>query len=225
MSSFRDLRGIVPAIALTAALACAGCERTTKTAAGWTADVQTAMKQAGAEKKDLLLDFTGSDWCIWCQRLATEVFNTEEFRKEAPKSFVLVELDFPNDGSKLSAQTKKQNQEWSERLGVQGFPTIFLADEQGLPYAKTGYKPGGAQKYLAHLAELRNVRARRDEALAKAKAATGAEKARLLDAALEVVGAPLLPAYAEQVKEILALDAENAAGLKSKYEGKLKLAR
>jgi len=188
----------------------------------WLTDVQAAVKQAEKQNKDILMDFTGSDWCIWCIRLGKEVFSTEDFKNEAPKNFILVELDFPQDASELSAETKKQNEEWSQKLGVEGFPTIFLADAKGMPYAQTGYQVGGAKKYLAHLDELRKVRVKRDEALANAAKSEGAERAKALDAALEAVGESLaLTAYVDRIKEIILLDGDGAAGLKAKYQQKL----
>ena len=62
---------------------------------GWTNDFEAAKTKAKKEGKHLLLDFTGSDWCGFCIRLHGEVFSKEVFRKEVPKHFVLVELDFP----------------------------------------------------------------------------------------------------------------------------------
>jgi hypothetical protein len=32
----------------------------------WISDFEAAKKQATDEKKSLILDFTGSDWCGWC---------------------------------------------------------------------------------------------------------------------------------------------------------------
>jgi thioredoxin-related protein len=208
---------------LTLALAVGWAPRAQAGGAGWSQDMTAAMKQAASEKKDLLMDFTGSDWCGWCIRLNKEVFDQDAFKKEAPKKFVLVELDFPQDESKLKPEIKKQNQMWGEKLGVQGFPTIYLADEKGVPYAKTGYQAGGAEKYLEHLNELGKIRVARDQALASAAKAQGVDKAKHLDKALVAVGDELaFSVYADQVKEVVALDAKNAAGLKDKYEQKLK---
>ena len=46
--------------------------------ADWIADYDEAVKIAKAEGKDLLVDFTGSDWCGWCIKLHDEVFSFEE---------------------------------------------------------------------------------------------------------------------------------------------------
>ncbi|MFZ9201842.1 MAG: thioredoxin family protein [Opitutales bacterium] len=119
---------------------------------GWLTDLDAAKKQAAAEKKDILIDFTGSDWCGWCIKLDKEVFSTSEFK--AQKQFVLVSLDFPRK-KQIPAEAKAKNEALMKKWGVQGFPTIILANAAGEAYAETGYQEGGPVKYLAHLTELR----------------------------------------------------------------------
>ncbi|HPD14441.1 MAG TPA: thioredoxin family protein [Planctomycetota bacterium] len=197
--------------ALTALPAFAGEE------AAWTENAADAMAAAAKDGKDLLIDFTGSDWCGWCMRLDKEVFSQEAFTAAAPKSFVLLKLDFPRERP-LSEATKKQNAEWQAKFRISGYPTIVLADAAGRPYARTGYQEGGAEKYMQHLVALRKIRVQRDEALAKAQAAEGVEKAKLLDAALAPIDASLVMGnYEDVVAEIVKLDADNKAGLRNKY--------
>ena len=183
----------------------------------WTENADEAMKAAAKEKKDLFIDFTGSDWCGWCTRLDKEVFSQKAFVDEAPKHFVFLKLDFPRR-RKLSEAIKKQNAEWKSRMPVRGYPTIVLADAAGKPYATTGYRRGGPEPYLEHLAELRAIKPKRDELLAKAAGAEGIEKAKALDAALSVLAANIVQAsYGDVMDEIVKLDADNKAGLKAKY--------
>ena len=92
----------------------------------WQTDFKAAQAQAKKEKKFLLVDFTGSDWCGWCIKLHNEVFDKEAFKSEAPKQFVLVELDFPHQ-KKQSDELKKQNKELSEKYNIEGFPTVLDA--------------------------------------------------------------------------------------------------
>ena len=142
----------------------------------WVTDFEKAKATAAAEGKDLLIDFTGSDWCGWCIKLRKEVFDLDAFKTAGPKNFVLVELDFPQNKSKLSKETQEQNAKLQTQFGIQGFPSIVLADAQGRPYAQTGYQAGGPDKYLPHLDELRAVKAKRDEAWKKAEGAQGDRK-------------------------------------------------
>ncbi|MEM7384227.1 MAG: thioredoxin family protein, partial [Verrucomicrobiota bacterium] len=153
---------------------------------GWVTDFAAAKKTAEAEKKDLLMDFTGSDWCGWCIKLKEEVFSKEAFKKEAPNHFVLVELDYPRQTEQDPA-TKAQNEKLRTEYAIQGYPTIYLADSKGTPYARTGYQPGGSAAYLPHLSELRQVREKRDAAMTEAAKAEGLEKAKLLAKALETM--------------------------------------
>src|SRR5690606_6961120 len=47
----------------------------------WMTDYEAALKLAKKEKKVVLADFTGSDWCGWCIKLKEEVFSTPEFQE------------------------------------------------------------------------------------------------------------------------------------------------
>jgi len=118
----------------------------------WLTDLDEAKKVAAKEKKDILVDFTGSDWCGWCIRLKKEVFDQPEFA-EASKKFVLVELDFPR-GKKQSPEVKAKNEALAKHYAISGFPTILLLDAQGEVYAQAGYQEGGAKKYLELLGVL-----------------------------------------------------------------------
>ena len=196
---------------------------------GWLVDYEKAKAQAAKEGKDILIDFTGSDWCPPCRALKTRVFDQDEFKAEVHKNFVLLELDYPRGERALAAQTpeiKEQNAELNTRFAIQTFPTIMLVDAEGRPFAKTGYQKGGPENYLKHLAKLSEQKAARDKALAvKGK---GIERAKQLDAALKSIQAKLggdsakslvLGTYDDVVSEIIELDADNKAGLKASYVG------
>ena len=116
----------------------------------WNDNLEKAVEQARKENKAVLVNFTGSDWCIWCKRLSAEVFQQKEFEEYAKKSLVLVMLDFPKD-IQQSQETKEYNNKLAQKYGIQGFPTILLIDGQGNLVAQTGYQPGGAAKYVEHL--------------------------------------------------------------------------
>jgi thioredoxin-related protein len=135
---------------------------------GWLTDIDAAKKTASESKKDLLIDFTGSDWCGWCIKLNDEVFKHDAFKTGVKDSFVLVEIDFPREKGKLPEDARKRNTELGEKYAVESYPTILLCDAEGKPYAATGYEEGGPEKYVGHLNELRKNKVKRDEAFAKA---------------------------------------------------------
>ena len=184
----------------------------------WQTDFAAAQAQALKEKKLLLLDFTGSDWCGWCIKLKKEVFSQELFQKEAPKDFILVKLDFPQK-SQLEEKLTKQNQALSKMYKISGFPSILLTDAEGVEFARTGYQAGGPQAYLDHLQGfVKNFQ--QFEALeAEASKLDGIEKAKKLDQAIAL----LLQNGSQRdssklVDEIIALDKDGKAGLRAKYE-------
>ena len=190
---------------------------------GWTADFEAAKKEAAGSGKDLLVDFTGSDWCGWCIKLNKEVFQHDEFKTGVKDGFVLVELDFPKDKSKIPAETLEQNKALGKKYGVRGYPTILLLDAEGRPYAKTGYRKGGPEAYVTHLNELKASRVARDEAFKKADQSEGIEKAKALVAALssiKVDDSMISKFYAETVAKIKELDPEDQTGYVKK--GQLK---
>ena len=107
----------------------------------WLTDFAAAKKQAAADKKPILMFFTGSDWCIWCQRLHEGVLDKPEFADFA-KKLVLVELDFPQE-KQLPAELKKQNAELAEKFKVDGYPctVVLAADGETVMGRLSGYSP------------------------------------------------------------------------------------
>jgi len=190
---------------------------------GWTSDFEAAKKQAADGKMDLLIDFTGSDWCGWCIKLNDEVFSKDAFKSGVKDKFVLVELDFPRDDSKLTPETKAQNEALQKKFNVQGFPTIVLADAEGRPYATTGYKEGGAEKYVEQLDELKQRHVKRDEAFKKAKSLEGVEKAKVLLGAIDAMELPDEMAaafYGDVIEQIKKSDPKDETGYAKKQDQK-----
>ena len=138
-----------------AAVICAGVASATSTPAGWTDDFEAAKKQAAAEGKLMLVDFSGSDWCGWCKKLDREVFAKPEFLKGVKKDFVLVMIDSPRDKSLLSEKATKQNPELQRQYKISGYPTVLILDAEGEVLEKTGYREGGPKKYVKYLLDVK----------------------------------------------------------------------
>lgn len=120
-----------------------------KAKAKWHTNFKKAQELAKKEKKLLLVDFTGSDWCGWCVRLKKEVFNKPAFKAWAAKNVVLVELDFPKRKMQ-DAATKKQNNALRQKYGIRGYPTILFLKPDGTKVGKSGYKRGGPEVWTKH---------------------------------------------------------------------------
>ncbi len=121
----------------------------------WKTDLPKALEQAKTEKKMVLLDFTGSDWCPPCKGLHNTVLTSSEFSKFAKDNLVLVELDFPR-AKKQSDELKKANEELSKKYGIRGFPTIIVLDADGKElFREVGYSGTSAKDYVAKLAKVK----------------------------------------------------------------------
>src|SRR5262249_54527654 len=113
----------------------------------WQTDYKKAVALAKKQNKLLLIDFTGSDWCVWCQRLDGEVFSKPEFKKWADEKCILVKLDFPRK-KELPPEVKEWNEKFARRHGVQGFPTIVVLDAHERAVARLGYAKGGPSAWI-----------------------------------------------------------------------------
>ncbi len=109
---------------------------------GWLTDFKKAQAQSLKDKKPMLVNFTGSDWCGWCIKLDREVFSKKEFQKWAKENVILVKLDFPRK-SKQTAAEKKANRALANKYGVRGYPTILFINGKGEAVGKSGYMKGG----------------------------------------------------------------------------------
>jgi protein disulfide-isomerase len=138
-----------PTRRLLAACAAALIAVTAARAAEWTEDYAAAAAQAKKEHKMILLDFTGSDWCVWCQRTDKEVFETQKFKAFADQKLVLVKVDFPKSRPMPDA-VKAQNAKLQEKFGVEGLPMlVVLSPNEKVVFTQEGYKEGGPDAFLA----------------------------------------------------------------------------
>lgn len=138
--------GTFVALALTGAMAAESV--------AWQTDAVKAQAQAKTEKKLVLLDFTGSDWCSWCIKLNKEVFSQPEFAEYAKKNLVCVEVDFPIK-KKLSDAQKKANDALAKKYDIKGYPTIIVLNGEGQKVGELNYMKGGPKAFLAELDKLK----------------------------------------------------------------------
>lgn len=134
-------------VALVGFILC-GCQQEAVAAGDlWVEDYDAALKQAAAENKHVLVNFSGSDWCGWCIRLDREVFSQSEFKDYAKENLILVLVDFPNSQPQ-SADQKTANDALAKKHGIQGFPTVLILNPQGEVVERTGYQEGGPAAYV-----------------------------------------------------------------------------
>jgi protein disulfide-isomerase len=120
-------------------------------AADWTEDYSAGLAQAKKEHKLLVLDFTGSDWCVWCKRTDQEVFSTQKFKDFADQNLVLVRVDFPRAVAQSDA-VKAQNAKLQDKYQVEGYPTLIVLDpDEKVVVKQVGYREGGPDAFIAQL--------------------------------------------------------------------------
>ena len=114
----------------------------------WQTDYKQALVQAAKEKKRLLLDFTGSDWCPYCVQMEKEVLTQPDFKVYAAHKLILVKLDFPRKKQMPPAESE-QNQKLQQEFAIEGFPTYVLLDPAGTEMRRqVGYLEGGPKEFI-----------------------------------------------------------------------------
>ena len=115
----------------------------------WLTSWEEAVARSKKEKKPILVDFTGSDWCGWCIKLKKEIFETKDFKDWARDKVILLELDFPRRKAQ-KAELKQQNAGLRKKYKVRSYPTILFLDAEGKVLGKSGYRPDGPKAWVAH---------------------------------------------------------------------------
>ena len=202
------IRQILPIVVAACIAPCFAAE-------GWLTDMDAAKKEAAEQKKDLMIEFTGSDWCPPCMQLRANVFSKPDFQKEAQKNFVLLELDYPR-GKEQSAEMKAANQKLAEQYGVTGFPTVVYADASGKPFG--GFVGGRPREDVVKAMQdtLKNKEALQAAEICVAKASTDEAKVAALMEVLKLAPKEYVDNFYGDVKaEIKKLDKDDKSGLKA----------
>lgn len=100
----------------------------------WETNFHEAKIEAIKDKKLILVNFSGSDWCLPCIQLRKTIFESDEFKNYAVENLVLVNADFPRQNKhKLTPEQKKLNEDLAAKFNPDGkFPytVLMTSDEQ-----------------------------------------------------------------------------------------------
>lgn len=204
----------------TAPSANAVAETGTATPSGWTDNFADAKKQASDEDKDLFVIFTGSDWCGWCVRFEEDIISPDGFTEELSETFVPVFIDMPNNKSLLSENAQKQNPVLVAQYGIDTYPTVLLMDSDGDVFARTGYMPGGPEKFLDAVKKMAETGKNSPEYKAKKalkKVPQGENRVKQLDEILAPLPTDAQIENVVYVDEVLAADPDGSLGYRAKY--------
>jgi thioredoxin-related protein len=116
----------------------------------WNTNFEDVKVKAEKENKNILLVFSGSDWCGPCIKLDKAVWKSPEFQVEADKSWVIYKADFPKKkANQLSSEMIKSNNKLAEEYNKNGsFPLVVLLDKKGKVIGMTGFKNVSAPDYI-----------------------------------------------------------------------------
>ncbi len=123
-------------------------------AQNWETNLETAKQKAAEENRNILLVFSGSDWCIPCMKLEKNIWESKAFINDSNQHFVLLRADFPKrKANALSKEQQKENDKLAEIYNKNGlFPMVAILDKTGKMIASTGYKDVSPKEYIAMLA-------------------------------------------------------------------------
>lgn len=116
----------------------------------WTTSLEVAKTEAASSNKNILLVFSGSDWCAPCIKLDRTIFQSDVFKAEAERKWVLLKADFPKKkGNALSETQTESNKKLAEKYNKEGnFPLVVLLDATGKVLGITGYKNVSPTEYV-----------------------------------------------------------------------------
>ncbi len=102
---------------------------------------EECLTKAKDEQKQILMIFTGSDWCKPCIQLKESIIETEKFESFANKNLILFLVDFPY---KRKNQLPEIERAHNERIALEyngegSFPKAVILDEQGKKIAELFY--------------------------------------------------------------------------------------
>jgi len=123
-----------------------------RTDVNWYTDYDKAIKQSKKQNKNLLVYFTGSDWCAPCKKLKTDLFATDEF-KTLSDDYILLYIDIPMNKDLISTQQLTHNKALLPRYNKKNvFPLLKVIDPSEKELGElSGYSMNGEIQYHLNL--------------------------------------------------------------------------
>jgi len=120
----------------------------------WQYNLDEAFKLAEKSDKNVLVYFTGSDWCPPCKMLKKDLFETIEFT-DVSKNYVIIYVDMPRNQNLLTPEQMKHNKGVVATYNKKGvFPLLKILSNKGKTLDEySGYAMNGGIRH--HLRLLR----------------------------------------------------------------------
>ena len=116
----------------------------------WQTNFEEAKKMATEQDKNVVIVFSGSDWCAPCIKLDKNIWQSEAFKKGASAEWVLVKANFPRKkANELPKEQTEHNRKLAEKYNVEGsFPLVVVLDKNGKVLGKMGFKNVSPEEYI-----------------------------------------------------------------------------
>ena len=116
----------------------------------WQTNFEEAKKIATEQDKNVVIVFSGSDWCAPCIKLDKNIWQSDTFKKEAVEDWIVVRADFPRKkANELSKEQTEHNRKLAEKFNLEGsFPLVVVLDKNGKVLGKMGFKNVSPDEYI-----------------------------------------------------------------------------
>ena len=180
----------------------------------WLANFEEAAAKAKTLNRDVFVFVGGNDWSAASRAYKASVIASPQLPPSLGSDFLWLEIDHPELPSDAQKAAAKANRDFN--VTIHNYPGIVLLDAEGRCYLKLEAPQGGVGELAAAVKAARALKARRDGELALAAKATGAESARHLGAALDVLGPMCLQngkqSHRKLLDDLKKLDPNDAVG-------------
>lgn len=110
----------------------------------WQTDLDRALAMAKANQSKVIVDVY-TDWCGWCKKMDKNIY-TDPKVVALSSRFVFVKLDAEDGG---------QGQRFASRMGVNGYPTTLILDENGRSLQTVPGYPPSVQQFISTIESAR----------------------------------------------------------------------
>lgn len=119
----------------------------------WESNWSDAAALAKEKHQNIVLVFSGSDWCAPCIKLDKSIWQSSEFQDYAKGHWTMLRADFPRKkANQLPEEQKTKNAQLAEKYNKNGyFPLVLVLDASGNILGQTGFKNMSVKEYIALL--------------------------------------------------------------------------
>lgn len=119
----------------------------------WFTDLESAQTFAQQNDGEILIVFSGSDWCKPCIKFKKDILLAPTFVDYAKNKVAILYLDFPTrKKNRLSKEATKYNESMAEKYNKQGaFPKIVLMDKNGTVLSHPQFKEQSPADFIAEI--------------------------------------------------------------------------